>query len=290
MVGSLEKKHSALFQLRLRWIVKRALSSPRHGADFLKRFSDGISGDMPDLKFGREVILAACDSNYFSLFAVDLIKSMELIGVSQSLHIHLLEPSVEVLEKAWDIKSGLKWLNLTFSIDPCELSFGLVHRQVYYTAARFMLAPMLLKAGVEKLLIIDVDALMNKSPWDLLPTPSSGGSGGFIFRPQKKRSWYRILASAVFYSQDESSVRLASVIARSLAAALLLKPSYHVDQIVPYYACCFAPGYDKAFRVFNIPPSIMAYNYEADAAFWTVKGKAEISRFLLERSALLASA
>lgn len=65
---------------------------PNYGATGFSRFRDAVDGDLPDPTMGKDVILAACDGNYFNLFSVDLILSMERLGVRQSLHIHLLEP------------------------------------------------------------------------------------------------------------------------------------------------------------------------------------------------------
>ncbi|MBO9135217.1 hypothetical protein J5289_20885 [Rhizobium sp. B230/85] len=260
---------------------------PNYGAGSLSRFSDAVDGDLPDPAMGKDVILAACDGNYFNLFAVDLIGSMERLGVRQALHIHLLEPPKSVIAAAEKLRASLKWVRLTVTIDRCELAAGLQHRQVYYTAARFLVAPLILDRGIERLLVIDVDAVMNKSPWDMFTSSSRLCDGGFIFRPQKKRPWYRVLASAVFYSADAGSRRLASAIARSLTSTLLLKPSYHIDQLIPYYACSFAPDYNEAFKVFDMPPEVMGYNYEAEASFWTVKGKSDIEKFISEKKVLL---
>jgi hypothetical protein len=167
------------------------------------------------------------------------------------------------------------------------LADGLAHRPIYYTASRFLLAPLILKQGAKRLLIIDVDAVMNNSPWPLFGPDSVTTSGGFIFRPGMRRPWYKVLASAVFFNGSAGSVRLAEALAQSLAATLAYRPKYHIDQILPHYLCTFAASYVPGFSTIDIPKKLMGYDYEADTAFWTVKGKSNIARFQTERKKLI---
>lgn len=280
-----QKKHSALFRLLLRHIVRGVIAG-KQGAKEHSVFSKSISGDFPN---GGDVILAACNDDYFRKFAIDLIRSVESHGAPQKLHLHLLEPSETVLEEIAQLRATLEHVQLTVTIDPCVLAETIPYRTVYYTAARFLLAPMLLTAGVDRLLIIDVDAVMNKSPWQFFDNEAALRSGGFIFRREKRKHWYRVLASAVFLNGSPGSVRLAENLARSLARTLRYKPRYHIDQILPYYICELAERRFSDFATFDIPKEIMGYSYESEAAFWTVKGKSNIDQFLVERDKLLSS-
>ncbi|WP_244598721.1 hypothetical protein [Rhizobium tubonense] len=288
-VGTLKKRHGVIFQLILKRIASRVLKSAKTGAKEMAVFSGSIIGDLPVPANGSDVLLAACNDAYFRLFALDLIQSIELLGAPQAVHIHLLDPSDDVIREAESLRSSLKSVKLTFTADPCALARNLPHRQVYYTAARFLLAPLILKAGAKRLLIIDVDAVMNRSPWALFGAQTSASSGGFIFRRDMKRPWFKVLASAVFYNDSPQSIGLCDALARSLAATFKYRPKYHIDQILPYFVCTFAKRDVPNFETFDIPSNIMGYGYEADAAFWTVKGKSNIDRFLTERSKLLDS-
>lgn len=285
--AKLKKRHGALARLVLQLIARRALHSTSTGAKQLSRFAAGISGTLPVPADGTDVILAACNDVYFHLFALDLIHSVERLGKKQALHIHLLEPSKEVVHQAEALKRALESVSLTFTIDRCVLADNLPQRPIYYTAARFLLAPLILKQGVKRLLIIDVDAVMNTSPWPLFGANSATASGGFIFRPGTRRPWYKVLASAVFFNDTAGSIRLAEALARSLAATLAFKPKYHIDQILPHYLCSFAPRSIPGFSTIDIPEKMMGYDYEVDTAFWTVKGKSNIDRFLAEKKKLL---
>jgi hypothetical protein len=283
----LKKQHGFLFRLILKQIARRALKLPGTGARQLDRFAAGITGALPSPADGTDVILAACNDAYFHLFAVDLIQSIERLGNRQALHIHLLEPSEEVVQQAEALKRTLKIVALTFTVDRCVLADSLAHRPIYYTAARFLLAPLILKQGAKRLLIIDVDAVMNSAPWPLFGPDSVATSGGFIFRPGMRRPWYKVLASAVFFNGSAGSVRLAEALAQSLAATLAYRPKYHIDQILPHYLCTFAPRYVPGFSTIDIPEKMMGYDYEADTAFWTVKGKSNIVRFQARKKMLI---
>jgi hypothetical protein len=285
--AKLKKRHGVIFQLILQRISSRASKSMRTGAKEMAMFAASISGDLPDPGNGSDVLLAACNDDYFRLFALDLVQSIELLGAPQAVHLHLLDPSDEVIGGVKRLRDTLKSVSLTFTVDPCVLARNLPYRQVYYTAARFILAPLILKAGAKRLLIIDVDAVMNLSPWPLFDARTSVCSGGFIFRRDMKRHWFKVLASAVFYNHSPQSIRLSDALARSLASSFKFKPKYHIDQILPHYVCqCFKQHFPD-FKTFDMPSNIMGYNYEAEAAFWTVKGKSNIDQFLEERRKLL---
>ncbi|PSH64889.1 hypothetical protein CU102_20840 [Phyllobacterium brassicacearum] len=236
-----------------------------------------------------DLILAACNDAYFYTFAIDLIRSMERIESTHSLHLHLLEPSDAVIQKAEELKRKLIWVKLTYTVDQCALAASVNNRAIYYTSARFLLAPSILARGIDRLLIIDVDAVMNFSPWGLFDRTSLKHSGGFIFRPHMNRPTRKVLASAVFFHSSAGSMRLADTLARSLAVTFKSRPRYHIDQILPHYICTIATSRFWDFSTFDIPAKLMGYSYQADAAFWTTKGKSNIDRFLSERTKLLDS-
>jgi hypothetical protein len=285
--GKIKKRHGLLFRLNLKRIANRALRSSKTGNRQLKTFASGLTGIWPDPADGPDVILAACDDGYFQQFALALIQSIERLGKRQPVHIHLLDPSEDTIRDVTMLKGKLRNVILTFTADLCVLADSLRHRQIYYTAARFLLAPFILKRGIQQLLIIDVDAVMINSPWPFFSADSTVASAAFIFRPGMRRPWYKVLASAVFFNATTHSIRFSDALARSLAAALAYRPKYHIDQILPHYLCSNAARHVTGFSAIDIPARIMGYDYESDTAFWTVKGKANIDRFLAEKKRLL---
>ncbi|WP_244423909.1 hypothetical protein [Phyllobacterium sp. YR531] len=234
-----------------------------------------------------KVILVACDDRYFYSFALGLIESIERLGKPEALHVLLLEPSSKVVEETAALAKNLKHVKLTYSVDPCVLAQGLKRREIYYTAARFLLAPLVLEAGVERLLMIDVDAVMNRSPWPMIPQDFDRQSGAFIFRRKEKRPWRKILASAVLLNNSPGSMHLANAIASSIAVSLSNKPNYHIDQILPFYACELSTRMFDEFSTSDIPAKLMGYHYEPESAFWTVKGHQALDTFVAERDKLL---
>lgn len=282
-----KREFSRLFRIILQRNARHALKSPIFGSLEISAFTESIKGELPT---DGDVILAACDSLYFRNFALQLIESMERLGKSEAFHLHLLEPTDEVIQQTQHLAESLKNVKLTYTIDPCILAAPLAHREIYYSAARFLLAPSLITAGVQRLLMVDVDAVMNKSPWTLLKAKSNNHSGGFIFRHNEKHPWRKVLASAVLFHATPGSSRLASALARSMAATFRLRPKYHIDQILPFFVSENARRLFWDFETFDIPAKIMGYEYEPDAAFWTAKGVKTIDTFVAERGKLLMAA
>lgn len=252
-------------------------------------FSDNIISAMPDLSNRGDVILAACDNVYFENFGLALIQSIERLGIANSVHLHLLQPSAEVIEKVAELSRTLKFAMLSYTIDPCVLARQMKHPAIYWTAARFLLAPVLLEHNVKRLLIIDIDSVMKLDPWSLFSANTK--SGAFIFRRTEVRPWRRILASAVLYNGTAPSKRLASALARSLAATFKSEPRYHIDQAIPHFLTSIARRVDATLHTTDIPAKIMGYEYESDAAFWTVKGTKEVAvnAFAAQRAKLLTT-
>lgn len=279
-----EKRHSLLFRWMLKRNARQALKLPQVRARETELFRESIKGNLPN---SGNVLLAACDDRYFYNFALGLIKSIERLGQPEAFHLLLLQPSGKVIEEAATLSKTLKHVRLTYSIDPCALAEGLPRREIYYTAARFLLAPLILEAGVERLLMIDVDAVMNRSPWPIIPSDFDHQCGAFIFRRNEKHPWRKILASAVLLNNSPGSMRLANAIAVSIAVSLGKKPKYHIDQILPFYVCDFASKTIQNFSTVDIPPKLMGYDYEPEAAFWTVKGHQALDTFISERDRLL---
>jgi hypothetical protein len=268
----------------LRRNVRHALKLSQSGSRETALFRESIKGELPN---SENVLLAACDDRYFYNFALGLIKSIERLGKPEALHLLLLQPSDKVIEEATTLSKTLKHVKLTYSIDPCVLGEGLPRREIYYTAARFLLAPLILESGVDRLLMIDVDAVMNRSPWSIIKSDFDHQSGAFIFRRNEKRPWRKILASAVLLNNSPSSMRLANAIAVSIAVSLGSKPKYHIDQILPFYVCDLLKRKFQDFSTIDIPAELMGYHYEPEAAFWTVKGHQALDTFINERDRLL---
>jgi hypothetical protein len=265
------KGHSPFYRAVILYNCLRACFSQAFGKDILSRFEEGISGTFPEAA-ARDVVVAASDETYYWRFALSLANSMESLGQPLALHLHILGPSDRTEEHVRELSGKLTHTRLSFTFDRCVLAENLRYRTVYYTVSRFLLAPVLLRRGAARLLIVDVDSLMKNSPWPYLEKLPKNLCAAFIFRHKQKRPWRKVLASAVFYNSNHTSLIWANLFARSAAATLVRAPRYHIDQIIPAYLSKFAGRFGENLRPGHIPAGLMGYNYEPDAAFWTVKG------------------
>lgn len=276
------KRHPLSVMAKIWWTCLRASTSSDFAANKLAAFEASLQGEIPTGQ--ADLILVACNDAYFENYAHALVNSAASLGDRFAIHIHLLEPSKKTIEQAKLLQCRHSTVHLTFTIDHCGIADTLHYRNIYYTAARFLLVPLLLERGVRQLLVIDIDALMKNSPWPILNQAIGSSNGAFIFRSRQWKPWKKILASAVLYRPTDQSRSMARKVARSLLATMEQKPKYHIDQIIPYFLMQIG-GHRLRSTFSDMPHNIMSYRYEKDAAFWTTKGPEKTSdRFLLEKS------
>lgn len=262
------RKHSDFARLRIWLSTVRTTIDSHYGEGRLREYRCALGGLMPTGEDVADLILAACDDTYFRRFAGSLLSSIKATGDNLALHLHLLRPSVDTVAQAEAMR--LADVRFSFTIDQCESAHPSNSIGLYYTAARFILAPLLLSRGIKRLLIIDVDSVMRKSPWPTIDSMSADAAAGFIFRPEKRRAWQKILAGAVLFTSD--SRILADRLARALLVNLARRQQYHLDQIIPYY---LIERSSAAVRtgIKSLPKTLLSLEYAEDAAIWTAKGK-----------------
>ncbi|MDW9973877.1 hypothetical protein GOB98_28900 [Sinorhizobium meliloti] len=263
------RKHSGFSRLRIWLSTVRAGIDSSYGRDRLADFRDRIRGIMPTGE--QDLILAACDDGYFEKFAVSLLSSMSVRPETHSIHLHLLKPSEKTIARAEALRNGYANVRLSYTIDLCEDAHTANPTGIYYTAARFILAPLLLEQGVKRLFIIDVDSVMNKSPWPIIDTMPEDTSAAFVFRPEKRRAWQKILANAVLFKADEVSHLFAERFARALLMNVSRPQEYYVDQVIPFYLIDGGASATRS-RIKCLPNTLNSLEYGEDAAFWTAKG------------------
>ncbi len=227
---------------------------------------------MPSGKEVDDLLLVACDDNYFEKFALSLISSMSSRPETHAIHLHLLKPSNETIARAETLRNSYANVRLSFTIDPCADAHESNPTGIYYTAARFILAPLLLERGVKRLFIIDVDSVMNKSPWPIIDNMPEDTSVAFVFRSQMRRAWQKILANAVLFEADAVSKVFAGRFARALLMNVSRPQEYYVDQIIPYYLIDRGGSVARC-RIKSLPGTLNSLKYGEDAAFWTAKGE-----------------
>jgi hypothetical protein len=274
------KRHSLLWRLRIRLACWRASRDPAFGQVELDRLEAELEGTWPG---GGDVILAACDDAYFFRFVPELVQSLAAAGVP-ALHLHLMEPSPDALAVLDELKAEFPRVALTHTIDRCSAASGLPYRNIYFNVARFVVAPLLLDRGAERLLVIDVDSVVHLSPWPMLET-AEGAEAAFIFRHDARKPWHKVLAGAAFLGHDrDHRSPFAHMLARAVLRILQQKPTYHIDQIAAHYLTNILA---RTMAIREMPPGILSLESAEGAAIWTFKGPRKHSQPLA--SALLLS-
>ncbi len=247
---------------------------PNYGGRRLSDFQDKMGGT-PSLQFdGKDVILVACDDVYFDRFAVPLLQSMNQLPETFVTHIHLTRPSSATIDAVTRLGDSLNNIQVSYTTDACNAAFPGNLDYIYYAAGRFLVAPYLLERGARRILAIDVDSTMIKSPWPIIDGLPPEMTVGFVFREDKKNAWQKILANAVLLKNDLSAKTFSNRFARALLVNLGRRQRFCVDQIVPYYLVRLSSSAIRS-RIRGLPANIMAVGKTDDAAFWTVKGRAK---------------
>ncbi len=269
-VGPIKKKrHSLAGRTSIFWHCLMTSLAGAPSTHRLERFDKSIRLDIDTTLTGEDVILVACDKVYFFNYAVPFLRSLAAVEGTFFVHMHLLDPDADVEEKLRQLRTELGNTHLSFGIDTL---FGLklpTRLNIYYNCSRFIAADRLLELGVGRLLILDVDTIMRSSPWKKFD--GFKAEGAFVFREHAKKPWYKILANTV-YLQNSANIRaFTRRFSTALLAVLATNPTYHIDQIIPYYLLKI--GRRRFASVFApVPADVMSLSYDPAASFWTAKG------------------
>lgn len=105
-----------------------------------------------DLSFGAEsVIFAACDSKYFEMFADVFISSFAYHLKNKICHIHVVDPTDAVIDKANKISQCLNNFNFSFE----RSGFN---APIYFAASRFIVLEQIVDLYGLDVLVCDIDA------------------------------------------------------------------------------------------------------------------------------------
>lgn len=132
----------------------------RYGSDLVK-VSNGLSAykqkisvlkGINELSSGsRSVIFAACDSNYFEMFSDVFISSFDFHLKDKICHIHVVNPTDAIIEKAIVISKCLS--NFNFSYERSGFN-----SPIYFAASRFVVLEQIVDLYDMDVLVCDIDA------------------------------------------------------------------------------------------------------------------------------------
>lgn len=176
--------------------------------------SQGKQGDVPEL-----VHLFACDAQYFKLFAPALVASSarQKGDVQLLIHAHIIDPDAESLALAARLNAELG-LVYTSEKSPPSIAQYLVKR-AYFTCARFLVAPQLLRDYHCSVLITEADCLINWK-WSDLKTYIADADVGHVRSSMWNWvPWTRIPAGLVLFAASDQGIEHADFVARFIRHA-----------------------------------------------------------------------
>ncbi|MBE7186325.1 MAG: hypothetical protein INR68_18185, partial [Methylobacterium mesophilicum] len=265
-----KKWHSRWNRFRIRRHVAAAARAPQTPNPAFERFRRELRGTFPQAG-GRGVIVAACNDHYYRDFALTMLRSIERHGQTECLHLHLCDPSPETEAHVRRLAAALTHVRLTWTADDGSLARTLRYPTIYFAAARFLVAPLILASARAPILCLDIDGIAMQPIWQAYESVRGVGDVVLIKRPEEPDPERKILASAVGVEFSEAGQRFADALANATAACLAMRPRYHVDQIVIHYLSERLEQ-DGSLTTAPMPKSLADFDFGEDAAIWTAKG------------------
>ena len=211
------------------------------------------------------VVMAACDSAYFIEHGPAFVYSAD--DANQDVHMHVVNPTDEVLALAGVLSATTKMARLTMSFNDLEINQhpfngndGMVRS--YYACLRFLIAPTIIRSAGE-VLILDIDGvIMNtfdfpKKAVGYFPREPLDGTQGW------EQEGTRVAAGAVYYNQN--GLKYAEAVAEEISK---LPMQWFVDQI----ALSRVLGNLPDDQVHKFDSKFMDWEFIEGTTIWTGKG------------------
>jgi len=179
---------------------------------------DGLSAQIDGA--GPELVhLFACDANYFRLFAPALVASStrKKGDLRLLIHAHIIDPDPESLALAARLNDEFG-LVFTTENSPSAIEEEKVKR-AYFTCARFLIAPELLREYRCPVLITEADCLLNWSWPDLKNHIADADVGHMKSSMWNWVPWTKIPAGIFMFAASEEGVEDADYVARFIRFA-----------------------------------------------------------------------
>lgn len=191
---------------------------------------------------GPELVhLFACDANYFRLFAPALVTSSarKRGDVRVLIHAHIVDPDQESLDIAEKLTAEFG-LVVTTEETPPTINQGVI-RRAYFTCARFLVAPQVLRQYHCPVLITEADCMLNWSWSDLKYHIGDADVGRLHSSMWNWVPWTKIPAGICLFGPSEAGIEHADYIARFIRHAFECEGSgaadlWTVDQVALWLA------------------------------------------------------
>lgn len=201
-------------------------------------------GKSPDL-----VHLFACDANYFRQFAPALVASSfrKRGDVDVVIHAHIVDPDPESLRLA-EVLS--RKFGLRISTEKSPEAFSTSIRRAYFTCARFLAAPEVLRSFNCPVLITEADCLINWAWSDIQAYVGNADVGYVQSSMWNWVPWTKIPAGIVLFTPSADGTAHADYVADFLRHAFQAEGAgvadvWTVDQVALWLADVLAARSNK---------------------------------------------
>jgi hypothetical protein len=211
--------------------------------------ADAVLWDQPNGTYpagARLIVATSADENYFRRYGVGYAKSLQKVGFTDALHIHIIGRPSAVADEISQVRQILAGSDVTVSSEK-----PVVDRAFYYASARFLRLGAMLRRFEADILMTDIDLVWHTAPerwtgqlrdvdvglriFDAVRNYVMRSSGEIILRFPRTKLWECTSASSILLRNTPAALGFADLLSQVASHHLrrfLDKPGTHwfIDQ------------------------------------------------------------
>lgn len=231
-----------------------------------------VSADFSD----APIVFLSSDGEYFSRYAVPLLRSMGANGKGTQVHVHIMDPTETQREEATRVASSLGLVvAVTTEMLPATDNGKGNRATNYFHAVRFIRFYEALKRYRRPLWLMDVDVMFNRPPADLFATLGREDAA-FRARPARWEPWHQFNACVIGAAPSIPSLEYFRVIAAYIAyfhqAAGM---TWGIDQLAMYAVFDYLRSRDQAPAIALLDDRAIDYDSTESGIVWADSGKSK---------------
>ena len=249
------------------------LHSDAHAA-IVDRHLSRIKGASPPTN-PNGVIFFACDVGFMERFGFALISSCYEHARECGIHVHLYEPTPEIIHRLEAIKAAVGDLQLSYTYED-DIDLGdLPERGMYYTAFRFVALRKLLAESKSLFICLDADSLI-VNPLPQVVADARQRDVGLYFRLRRRHLNKKIAAFCVIVNHTPGALKFldffAAISMKFHRHYIRFRSRFYFDQSALYFsylACMFG----RRTSFYTVGKTVVDYDFGDAAGIWTAKGE-----------------
>jgi len=232
------------------------------------------------------VIFFACNDPFMERFGYSLILSCYENARQCGVHVHLYEPSADILRHLAALRENLRDLKLSYTYE-YDIDFGkLPEHGIYYTAFRFVTVKKIIEESKSLIVCLDADSLLMHSLQPVIADARQYDVGLYC-RLKKRRFNKKIAAFCVIFNHTQKSLAFinffAGIAIKFQQKYPTIRTHFWFDQSGLYFSYLFSKLKDR-LSFYTIGKSVVDYEFSDQAYIWTAKGKRKKDEVFLQES------